>query len=244
MNDFYDKVSTADSLAAKQIHPNKYLVVLVTLFITIYLTTGMVQSRLITIGHEYISSAIYIYPLSYLITDIVTEVYGYRVARQLIWCGILAWLFAGTFIAFIVHLTPPHFWAGYAKEFDFIMSPYLRYACSSAAGVLLGQFLNIYIIAKFKILARGRYFWLRSVTSSFIGDGITIFVALVFIYYGRMPLMNIFEIIFFEFLINIVYTAIIAFPAVYVVKFLKRAENMDVYDYNISFNPFKFKISS
>lgn len=218
-----------------------YLTVLVMLFITTYLTTGMVQYRLIAFGHMYFSAAILIYPLSYVISDIVTEVYGYQYSRQLLWCGIGAWLLAGAYVLLATHLTPPTFWKHYAAQYDFIMSPYFRYAVSSAFGVMLGQFLNIYLISKLKIFTQGKYFWLRSVSSTFIGDGITILVALFFIYYGDMPIINIFEIIGVEILINIAYTAVMAVPAVFVVRFLKSAENMDAYDINVNFNPFRFK---
>lgn len=222
----------------------QYILILATIFITIYLTTGIVQYRLITFGHIYFSSAIYIYPLSYLICDVVTEVYGYKICRQLIWCGIIAWLMAGIFIEFVTYLRPPSFWRSYAEQYDYIMGSYLRYAYSSAAGVLLGQFLNSYLISKLKIFVKGRYFWLRSVISTFVGDGITIFIALLFIYYGRMPISNVFEIIFYEIIINVIYCGVIAIPAVFLVRFLKRAEQLDTYDYNVNFNPFKLGLTS
>lgn len=208
-----------------------------------YLTTGIVQYRLISFGHIYFSFAIFVYPLSYLICDIVTEVYGYRQSRQLIWCGIAAWILAGILVTIATHTSPPAFWQGYAKQYDHIMGSYLRYGLSSAAGVMLGQFLNIYIISKLKILTRGRYFWLRSVSSTFAGDTITITVALVFIYYGDMPISNIFEIIFYEIIVNCGYIAIMAIPAIFIVRILKKAENVDAYDHDINFNPFKFTLT-
>ena len=122
------------------------------------------------------------------------------------------------------------------------MGSYLRFAASSASGLLLGQFLNIYIISKLKILVGGRYFWLCSVSSTILGDGITIFIALIFVFYGRMPFLSILEIIFFEIALNMVYSTVIAFPAVYIVRYLKHAENMDTFDINISYNPFRFNI--
>jgi uncharacterized integral membrane protein (TIGR00697 family) len=221
----------------------KYLIILVTLFVTTYLVTGMVQYRLVALGKSYFSFAILVYLLSYLISDMVTEVYGYRYGRHLVWCGIVAWLIAGLCITVAVHLEAPTFWSDYAKKYDFIMSPYLRYALSSVFVVLLGQFINIYMVSRFKVLMKGRLFWVRSITATLVGDGITISIAVFFIYYGKMALVNIGEIIALEIIINIIYVGVCVIPASFLVAFLKRAEGVDVYDTNIQFNPFKFGLS-
>lgn len=223
----------------------KYLMLLVVLFITIYLATGMVQYRLVSITHSiYFSFAIFIYPLSYLICDLVTEVYGYQVSRQLIWCGILAWILAGICVKLATFTPYPLFWKHYANEYDYVMGSYLRYGLSSAFGVTAGQFLNAWMLSRCKVLMHGRYFWLRCVVSTILGDAITISIALFFIYYGDMSLSKIFAIIFNEIIVNIVYTAFMAIPAVFIANKLKRVERMDVYDSFVNFNPFKFAVNA
>lgn len=221
----------------------KYLMLLVVLFITIYLATGMVQYRLVSITHSiYFSFAIFIYPLSYLISDLVTEVYGYQVARQLIWCGILAWVFAGVCVKLATLMPYPLFWKHFAFEYDDILGTYLRNQLSGSLGVMLGQFLNVWILSKCKVLLQGRYFWFRCVLSTVIGDAITITVALFLVYFGKMAMGHIFAIIFNEIVVNILYTAIMAFPAVFVANALKKAEKLDTFDYSVNFNPFKFVV--
>jgi uncharacterized integral membrane protein (TIGR00697 family) len=220
----------------------KYLIFLVTLFLISYLASPVVQNRLVLFGHTYFSATLFVYPLSYSISDIVTEIYGYRVARQMIWSGIFAWLISGLFFMMVIHMKGPAFWKIYDNEFNMVMQPYLRSVLSGTLSVIAGQFLNIYIISKLKILAKGKYFWLRSLSSSICGNVITITLSLLCIYVGRMRMANIIEIILFEVAVDIVYSAVAAFPATFVVMYLKAKEKLDVYDYNINFNPFKLAL--
>jgi queuosine precursor transporter len=221
----------------------KYLLILASIFFTSYLASPIVQNRLVAFSHTYFSATLFVYPLSYSILDIVTEVYGYRVSRQLVWCGIFAWLFSGLFFLWVTHLPGPSFWGKYDKAFDYVLHPYLRSVLSGSTAVLLGQFINIYIISKWKVIVQGRYFWLRSVGSSFIGNAITIILALLFIYLGRMPFQQLLNIIIFEVVADIIYCAIAAVPATIVVGILKAKEKIDVYDSHINFNPFKLSIN-
>ncbi len=222
----------------------KYLLILFMLFIVCYLVSALVQHRLVFIGGATFTATAFSYPLANLISDIVTEVYGYRVSRQMIWCGIAGWFVMGLFLLVIIHLPIPTFWSNYDNEFSVVMSPYMRSIIFDSIGIIIGQFVNIYLLSKFKILMRGRFFWLRSVGSTFIGDVITILIAVVSIYYGTMPLSKIYTIAFYGIALNIVYCAIAATPLMIIVQILKRLENMDTYDYGINYNPFKFSLDS
>ena len=221
----------------------KYLLVFVMLFTVCYLVSALVQHRLVAIGHAYFTATAFSYPLANIISDIVTEVYGYKVSRQMIWCGIMAWFIMGLFLIIIIHLPIPTFWTNYDQKFSFVMKPYLRSIFSDSLGIIVGQFINIYIISKLKILLKGRYFWLRSVSASFIGDIFTIVIAIIFIYYGTMPLEKVYTIAFYGVALNIAYCAIAATPAIFVVKILKHVEKIDTYDREINYNPFKFKLT-
>ncbi len=221
----------------------KYLLFLMMLFIVCYLVSAIVQHRLVSIGPAIFTATAFAYPLSNIILDIVTEVYGYNVSRQMIWCGIVAWFVMGLFLVIIIHLPMPAFWSDYDNKFTFVMVPYIRSILSDSLGILCGQFINIYIISKLKVLLKGRYFWLRSVSSSFIGDIVTILIAIILIYYGTMPLSKVCTIAFYGIVLNIIYCAIAATPAIFVVKMLKYAEKIDIYDHKTDYNPFRFKLN-
>lgn len=220
----------------------KYLMLITTVYITLHIVTAFVQNRLVTINHVDICAAIFIYPITYLISDIVTEIYGYKVARSLLWYAIFSWLLTALLVEMVIHLPSPRYLADYANKFDIVMSPMFRSIMSGTVAVLAGQFLNIYIISKWKVLTRGRYFWMRSVGSSLIGDFITTFLAIIFIFVGRMSWHNIIEVASYEYSINIIFDVIGAFFSSYIVAYLKQAENSDAYDYQIDFNPFKLAI--
>lgn len=221
----------------------KYLTLITTLVVTFYIVTAVVQNRLVSIHGFNVCAAIFVYPFSYLFCDITTEVYGYKVTRQLLWCGLLSWLISGFLIAGVIKLPTPGFWSTYSQQWDVVMSPYLRTVSSGIIAVIAGQFINIYMISKFKILTMGRYFWLRSVGSCFTGDLITTVLSLSFIFVGRMPFHNIMELIIYELSLSIAIQALFAIPGTLVVYFLKKSENIDTYDYSTNFNPFKFKVS-
>ena len=218
----------------------KYLTLISTLIVTLYMVTAVVQNRIIAIGDFNVCAAIFVYPFSYVLSDICTEIYGYKTSRQIIWCSLLSWLVSGMFISLIISAPTPHFWSNYSKQFNTVMAPYFRTILSGIAAVIAGQFLNIYIIAKLKILMRGRYFWIRSVSSCFFGDAITTLLSISFIFAGRMPFSQIGEIIAAEFFLSIILQAIFAIPSTVIVHILKKSENIDVYDRHINFNPFKF----
>jgi uncharacterized integral membrane protein (TIGR00697 family) len=218
----------------------KYLTLISSIVVTLYIVTAVVQNRLVSIHGFDICAAIFVYPFSYLLCDISAEVYGYKITRQILWCSLLSWIISGLFIAFTIRLPTPIFWSSYSQEFNVVMSPYLRTIMSGIVAVVAGQFINIYTISKFKILTRGRFFWMRSVSSCLTGDLITTVLSLSFIFLGRMPFHEITQLIVYELTISIVIQAIFAIPATLIVNFLKKSENADAFDYNVNFNPFKF----
>ncbi len=219
----------------------RYLTLLISLVITLFMITAITQNRLVSLASINVCAAIFIYPFSYILLDVITEIYGYKVARQIIWCGILAWLLSGLVITLVIYLPSPPFWASYIDAFKLTMSPYLRSVISGTVAVIAGQFVNIFLISKLKILTKGRFFWIRSLASCCIGDIITIFIAIFFIFVGRMNFHTILLIATAEFVISILIQAIFNTPIALLLPFIKKSENMDAFDEEINFNPFSLK---
>lgn len=221
----------------------KYIVPISCFFIACYLTSAVLQNRLVAIGHIYICAGIFIYPFSYLIADIVAEVYGYAISRQLVWSGIISWFVLGISTKVSIYLPIPSFWVSYAHDYAVVMGPLLRSILAGTFAVFVGQFLNIYLIAKLKIFMRGRNYWLRNLTSTMVGDVVTVFLAIFGIMYHRIPLQSIFIISLSEITIMIIFSLVMVFPASAIVSFLKISENIDFYDYTTNFNPFRIKLN-
>ena len=225
----------------KSHQPYKYLIYFVAAFISCYLVQQMLFNRLISIGdtHFYITGGCFIYFTSPLIMDVVAEVYGYRVARKILWAGLFALLFMGVCIAICLHMPTPPFWKKTAEAYNIAIGPVVRISIISAIAVLIGEFLNAYLITKWRILTRGKYFWMRSVGSSVIGDAATLLVANIAAFGGRVPMVDLVRDILPQAVIMVVFSAIGAIPASYLARFVAKAENLNTFDVGVNFNPFK-----
>jgi uncharacterized integral membrane protein (TIGR00697 family) len=223
----------------------KYLIYFVVAFISCYLTQQILLNRLVSIGGGgYVTGGAVIYFLSPLIMDVVAEVYGYKVARKVLWCGLFALLFMGLTVGLVLTLPAPGFWAATTAGYNIALHSVVRTAIVSVFCVSVGQFVNAYLISKWKILVRGRYFWLRSLGSSAIGDSITITLGILTTFFGRIPAHLLPETIIPQVIIMLIFTALGALPAMFLAKIVAKAEGLDNYDVGVNFNPFKIQDNS
>lgn len=227
-------------MSSLHIRPYKYLTFLIVAFITCYLSSEVILNRLVSIGPGYITGGTFIYFISPMVTDVVTEVYGYKVARQMLWCGVFSWLFLGISVAICINAPYPAFWAKDAAAYHAALSSLLRASLVSSVAVLTGQLVNAYLISKWKILLRGRFFWLRCVGSSIIGDSITVTLSILGIFAGRIPAGAFTYTLLPELIIMIIFSGLGAIPAQFLAHFTAKAEKLEHYDVGIDFNPFKF----
>ncbi len=183
-----------------------------------------------------------LFPITYFFQDVITEVYGYRISRHLIWGGLICSIISASMLVFVVHLPPPKNWKLQA-EYNVVLDPMLRVAFASVIGIILSSFINIYAIAKWKIIYHGKYFWLRSLTSTAIGEFVLTASSVLIGFIGRASLKEIASIILFAYLFKLIYSTFAVYPATLLVNFLKMKEKIDVYDYDTNFNPFKTYIN-
>lgn len=220
--------------------PYKYLTFFVAAFITCYLTQEVVLNRLISIGSGYITGGTFIYFISPLLVDVVAEVYGYRTARQMLWCGIFALIFLAMTTALILRAPYPVFWGRIANAYDIVLKPTLYASIVGSIVIFVGQLVNAFLISKWKILIRGKYFVMRSVVSTIIGDSITVILSILFIFAGRISKDMFVSILVPELIIMIIFSIFGSFPAWWLSRVVIKAEGFDNYDIEVNFNPFKF----
>ena len=213
-----------------------WFVIAVTVFITCLITANITAVKLISVFGFVLPAAIVIFPVSYIFGDILTEVYGYRQARRVIWLGFLCNLIAVIAIWLGQVLPPASFWGGQAA-YERILGYTPRLLLASFLAYLLGEFANAFVMAKMKIATKGRWLWSRTIGSTLIGEGLDSLVFMTIAFVGEIPATQLASAIVTQWLAKSAYEACVT-PLTYAaVNFLKRRERLDVYDYDTRFNP-------
>ena len=222
----------------------KYLIYFVSAFIACYVVQEVLLNRLISLGYGYITGGSFIYFISPLILDVVAEVYGYKIARQLIWCGLFSFIFLSMSVYFCFKMPYPEFWSSTIQSYDVALGSVVRTGLVSSVTVFIGQIINSYLMVKWKILTRGKYFWLRSLGSSVIGDTATVTLTTLGVFFGRVPhnLFNLFtHNILQELVVMVVFSAFGAIPASILARLAARGEGINRFSKQTDFNPFKLE---
>lgn len=211
------------------------LVIITAIFITCLITANIIAVKVISLGPFILPAAIFVFPLSYIFGDVLTEVYGYRTARRVIWLGFICNLIF-VFFAWVGQILPPaSFWEN-QEAYKTILGYTPRLLAASFCGYLVGEFANSFVLSNMKILTQGRWLWSRTIGSTVVGQGLdsAIFITLAFI--GTPSFAAI--MILYHWLAKTVIEAVLT-PATYaIVNRLKQREAIDTYDYDTKFNPF------
>lgn len=214
-----------------------WFVIIVALFVTALITANITAVKLIGLFGLVLPAAVIVFPISYIFGDVLTEVYGYRRARRVIWLGFLCNLIAVIFILIGQYLPSAPFWEN-QRAYERILGYAPRLLVASFLAYLVGEFTNSFVLAKMKIATSGRFLWSRTIGSTLVGQGLDSAVFITVAFLGTIPLLGLVAAIVTQWLFKSAYEAA-ATPLTYLaVNFLKRRENLDVYDHDTSFNPF------
>jgi queuosine precursor transporter len=208
------------------------------LFVTCLLTANTTAAKLITLGGVTLTAGIVIFPISYILGDVLTEVWGYGAARRVIWLGFgcNALMVAAVWLG--GELPPAPFWRGQAA-YQEILGQTPRILVASFLAYLVGEFANSYVLAKLKIATGGRWLWVRTIGSTIVGEGLdsALFVTLAF--GGAVPPGAVVGLVLGQWWVKVVYEAA-ATPLTYAaVGWLKSRERVDTFDYETDFNPLR-----
>lgn len=221
----------------ESIEPRFYLPV-AGLFVAVLLIANTTGVKLFEIGPFIFPGGIIVFPISYIFGDILTEVYGYGRARRIIWTGFIANILMSLVYWAVIALPPASFWP-HQQAIAVILGQVPRIVLGSIAGYLVGEFVNSFVLAKMKLWTKGRHLWARTIGSTVVGQGVdtVIFVSIAF--GGIFAAADLGRTMLSVYLFKVFYE-IIATPLTYVVVgFLKRAENIDYYDVDTNFSPFR-----
>ncbi len=217
-------------------HSNWFLLV-AALFVTSLIVSNIIAVKVIDVAGMILPAAIIIFPISYILGDVLTEVYGFARARQVIWLGFLCNLFAVIAIFGGGLLPAAGFWPG-QDAWDMILGAVPRILAASFVAYLVGEFVNAYVLARLKVAMEGRHLWVRTIGSTLAGQLLDSAIFITIAFAGIMPVEVLLGAIVTQWLVKSAYEAL-ATPLTYaVVGFLKRADDVDVYDRDIQFRPF------
>jgi len=214
-----------------------WFLLVASIFITCLITSNIIAVKLINIFGLLLPAAILIFPISYIFGDVLTEVYGYRQARQVIWLGFFCNLITVVAIWLGQILPAASFWDG-QTAYERILGYTPRLLGASFLAYLVGEFANSFVLAKMKIATQGRWLWTRTIGSTLVGQGLDSVVFMTLAFAGTIPLTGLANAIVVQWLSKSGYEAI-ATPLTYgAVNFLKKKEGLDAFDDDTQFNPF------
>ena len=216
-------------------HSN-WFVIIVAVFITCLIAANITAVKLVDLYGLILPAAIFIFPLSYITGDVLTEVYGYRQARKVIWLGFFCNFIVVGAIWIGQILPSASFWDGQAA-YERILGYTPRLVVASFLAYLVGEFANSFVLAKMKIATRGRWLWLRTIGSTLVGQGLDSAVFITLAFAGAIPGKGLAAAIVTQWLAKSTYEAAVTPLTYLVVNFLKRREGVDVYDRDTRFNP-------
>ncbi len=215
---------------------SRFFVIAVT-FVACLIVSNISAVKPIDISGFILPGAIIIFPITYIIGDVLTEVYGYAKARRVIWMGFAANLFAVATFVVVGALPEAGFWEA-QEAYDTILGATPRILAASLLAYLVGEFANAYVLARLKIATEGRFLWLRTISSTVVGQSLDSAIFIVVAFSGIWPAKALLTAIVVQAAAKIAYEAL-ATPLTYlVVHWLKRAEGIDTYDRGVRFNPF------
>ena len=210
------------------------------LFTTCLIVANIVEQKLIAVGPIEATAGLLIFPVSYIVNDLIAEVWGYRKARLIIWYGFLM-----NFVAVAVFrlsiLVPGSGNFHQQEAFALVLGNTTRITMASFVAFLFGSFLNAYVMSRLKILQHGRGFSLRAIASTVAGEGADSLVFFTIAFGGVLPVHDLLMLILTQIGMKTAYE-VIALPLTNrLVKWVKRKEHTDVYDTGISYKPWKVR---
>jgi uncharacterized integral membrane protein (TIGR00697 family) len=204
-------------------------VVVAAVFVTALVVSNIIAVKLVEVSGRVFPAGLVIFPLSYLLGDVLTEVYGIRSARRAIWLGFACNLLAVGAIQAAIHLPPADFWQENEAAYEQILGTTWRLFLASLAAYVVGELANAYVLAVMKGATGGRWLWTRTIGSTIVGEGLdsAIFITIAFAGTGA----TLANPIITTWLIKVGWETL-ATPLTYaVVGYLKRTEGVDAYDF-------------
>ena len=206
-------------------------------FTVCLIASNILETKQMVIGPLHITGGLLIFPVSYIVNDVVCEVWGYRKASLLIWTGFLS-NFAFMMVACLADAIPGAPYWDNEEGFHAIFGLTPRIALASFVSFIVGSFVNAYVMSRMKINDKGKRFPMRAIISTIFGEGADSLLFFPLAFYGVLPNYELPLMMLSQLVLKTVYEIIVLPVTIRVVRWVKEYEGEDMYDHNISYNIF------
>lgn len=220
-----------------QLQCSPLFLVFACFFVAALLLSNLIAGKLALFFGVTLPAAVVLFPLTYIFGDILTEVYGFKKARLVIWIGLGANLFMVAVSLIAVALPFPEFWHD-QQAYTTVLGQTPRIVGASLLAYFWGEFFNSMVLARLKVKTQGRWLWLRAVVSTMVGEGVDTLIFIGVAFGGNVPLAVLGSMMLGQYLWKVGYEAVVTPLTCWLIGRVKQYEGLDVYDNGTKFNPF------
>lgn len=210
----------------KQLHIYE---ILAGLFVMTLIVSNIASIKVVAIGPLVFDAGTILFPLSYIVGDIVTEVYGYRKMRSLLYVGVVSLILTMTTF-WVVQILPASLDWPNQVAYESILGVVWRIVLASVTALFLGEIMNAYVMARMKVRSKGKNLWVRMISSSVVGSAIDTVVFSTVAFLGTMPFDALAQLMITVFLIKITTEVIVSPLTIKIINIVKRREKIDTYE--------------
>ncbi len=239
----FPKIDSIEALPHVGNFSYNYLIGIVMMYMALSILSGLTVFKLVLIGSILLPAGIFTTPITYCLSNVTTEVYGYPVGRNLMWWFVFSSTIFTVLSFLLIHLPSPADFK-FQSSYDLILGSMPRIFIAGITGTIIGINTNNYLVSKLKITMGGKHYWLRSIISTCGGEIVYNLIAYPIMMFGKLSFHDVTHIIFFATIFKIGTTGIFLLPECLLAHYLKIKEGINIFDYNVKYNIFRFKISN
>ena len=212
------------------------------LFVAVLLISNVASTKIVDLWFFTFDGGTLLFPLSYIFGDILTEVYGYGRSRKVIWLGFASALLMSLVLILVGKMPSARGWEN-QEAYEKILGLTPRIVLASLAAYFSGEFSNSFVLAKMKILTRGRHLWMRTIGSTLVGELVDTLLFVMIAFGGTLSAGLLWTVVISNYVFKTAVEALFTPLTYWIVRVLKRAEEADYYDLHTNFSPFYFRNS-
>ncbi|MCD6302353.1 MAG: queuosine precursor transporter [Anaerolineae bacterium] len=208
--------------------------------VAVLMISNIASCKILSLGPLTFDGGTLLFPVAYILGDVVTEVYGYQRARRVIWVGFATTALMAATLTLVGMLPSAAGWE-HQMAYEAILGVTPRIVLGSLVAYWAGSFSNAWVMAKLKIATQGRFLWLRTISSTLLGEGVDTVLFVLIAFWGVLPASLVWAVVASNYVFKCVLEVAVTPITYQVVNALKRAEGEDHFDYDTSFNPFRMR---